>query len=74
MFSLKQLMQRVWHLHFDHHYDLTMHFFRYQEYYESPKFKQSNIQLVDLMDWYSKNMGDGIFTYPKDWSGFNLPG
>lgn len=32
------------------------------------------MQLVDLMDWYAKNMGKGIFTYPNDWAGFNLPG
>lgn len=74
MFSLKQLKSRIWHLHFENHYDLTMHFFRYQEYYESPKFKQSDIKFIDLMDWYSKNMGNGVFTYSKDWAGFNLPG
>jgi hypothetical protein len=74
MFTLKQLRKQIWHLHFDKHYDLTMHFLRYQEFYESPKFKKMNMTLVNLMDWYSQNMGDGVFSYPKDWAGFNLPG
>jgi hypothetical protein len=27
-----------------------------------------------FMDWYSENYSNGVFTYPKDWDGFNLPG
>lgn len=74
MFSLNQLRPRVWHLHFEHRYDLTMHFLRYQEYYDSETFGNTNIQLVDLMDWYSKNTKNGLFTYPNDWDGFNILG
>lgn len=74
MFQLKRLKPKIWHLHFEHPYDLTMHFLRYQEYYESPRFKKLNVQLVDVMDWYSRNIGEGLFTYPNDWAGFNLPG
>jgi hypothetical protein len=25
------------------------------------------------MEWYSKKQGDGAFTYPTDWAGFNIP-
>lgn len=74
MFTLKQLRKQIWHLHFEHQYDLTMHFLRYQEYYESPRFKKMPVPLVDMMDWYTKNVGNGVFTYPNDWAGFNLPG
>lgn len=74
MFSLKQLRKQIWHLHFDQHYDLTMHFLRYQEFYESPKFRKTNLTLVNYMEWYARNMGKGVFTYTKDWAGFNLPG
>jgi len=74
MFALKRIREKIWHLHFDTQYDLTMHFLRYQEYYESPKFMKKSVQIVDIMDWYQKNLGKGVFTYPRDWSGFNFPG
>jgi len=73
MFSLKQLKKQIWHLHFETDYDLTMHFLRYQEFYESPRFKKTNLTLLNYMDWYARNMGQGMFTYTKDWAGFNLP-
>jgi hypothetical protein len=74
MFSLEQVTDRVWHLNFKYGYDLNLHFFRYQEYYESPKFKKAkNVQFIDLMDWYSNHQGKGEFTYISDWAGFNLP-
>jgi hypothetical protein len=25
------------------------------------------------MEWYAKDYGDGVFTYPADWTGFNVP-
>jgi hypothetical protein len=53
-----------------------MQFVRYQEFYESPnpKFRDHSFQLLDYMDWYSKDKNRGCFTYPNDWSGFNIPG
>lgn len=59
---------------FDNHYDLAMTFLRYQEYYESDnkKFKGKIFSIFDYMEWYSKKR-DGVFTYPQDWSGFNIP-
>lgn len=53
-----------------------MLFLRYAEFYESPnpEFKGKLFTLVDFMEWYSKEYGDGAFTYPNDWSGFNIPG
>lgn len=74
MFELKCIKRGIWHLHFEEKYDLTMHFLRYEEYYESPEFMKKSVTLVDLMDWYQKNLGHGSFTYPEDWEGFNLPG
>ena len=73
-FSLKQIAPKIWHLNFSDSWDLTMHFFRFQEWYESPGMKQKNVQLVDLMENYSRTVGKGKFSYPSDWAGFNLPG
>lgn len=59
---------------FDSQYDLAMLFLRYQEYYESanPKFKGKMFTLVDFMEWYASKH-EGVFTYPSDWAGFNVP-
>jgi hypothetical protein len=52
-----------------------MTFLRYQEFYESPskKFRGKSYKLLDFMKWYASE-NDGIFTYPRDWAGFNFPG
>ena len=57
-------------------YDLSMTFMRVQEYYESP-FKQirgKHFNFLEFMKLYSLKFGDGAFTYPSDWAGFNVPG
>jgi len=72
-FSIRKLMPHVYHLDFDTQYELTMHFLRAQEYYESPKFYKKIFPLLDYMDWYSKVHGKGSFSYTRDWSGFNTP-
>ena len=53
-----------------------MHFLRYQEFYESSssKFRGKAFTIFDFMKWYSKEFGDGAFTYTTDWAGFNIPG
>lgn len=52
-----------------------MHFLRFQEYYESasPQFRGKQFEIFDFMKWYSKKYGGGVFTYPMDWGGFNIP-
>lgn len=74
-YSIRKIMPHVYHLHFDSAYDLAMHFIRAQEYYESPRFHHQIFTLVDYMEWYAKEHehGKGAFTYPKDWTGFNVP-
>jgi hypothetical protein len=67
-------MHRVLHVEIPDKYDLAMTFLRMQEWYESPKFHHKNFSLEEYMRWYSKAYGKGAFTYPKDWSGFNVPG
>lgn len=72
-FQLGEILPRIYHLSFESGYDLAMHFVRVQEFYESPKFFQKIFTLVDFMEWYAKEKGKGAFTYPTDWSGFNVP-
>jgi len=71
-FSIKEILPHVYHLHFGSGYDLAMHFLRFQEYYESTKYYKKIFSLVEFMEWYAKDH-EGSFTYPTDWSGFNVP-
>lgn len=78
----RELIPHVYHLDFDNQYDLAMNFLRYQEYYESPEWHKKIFTLVDYMEWYSKTQCERkdkknrplrMFSYPADWSGFNIP-
>lgn len=73
--DLKEIFSRVFVLTFGNYYDLAMRFLRYQEYYESPcpDFKGTVFTLLDYMDWYAK-ANSGVFSYPDDWAGYNVPG
>lgn len=76
-YTVKEIRPRIFALEFKRRYDLCMTFLRYQEFYESPnpKFRDSSFSLLDFMEWYSfSREKKGLFTYPADWSGFNIPG
>lgn len=57
-------------------YDLAMTFCRVQEFYESPfkEIRGKKFSMMYFIELYSKRRGDGAFTYPNDWMGFNVPG
>jgi len=74
--TVKEIIPHIYQLEFTNHYDCAMYFLRFQEYYESPKFFRQSFTLVDYMEWYAKEYNKdyrGCFTYPRDWSGFNVP-
>lgn len=71
--KIKQIVDRVYQLSFKNRFDLTMTFMRFQEYYESPKFRDKVFTFAEFMRWYSVKYGKGAFTYTKDWNGFNIP-
>lgn len=50
---------------------LAKTFMRFQEHYESPKFKDQIFTVGQIKLWYSETYGAD--TYHKDWVGFNLP-
>lgn len=74
LFKIYHITNGIYLFLFDNAFDLSMHFCRYQEYYESPKFKNTQFTILQFIEWYSKTYGDGIFTYTRDWGGFNIPG
>jgi hypothetical protein len=56
-------------------YDRAMLFCRYQEFYESPfeEIKGKYFSLEYFMRLYKQKRKSNVFTYPKDWAGYNLP-
>jgi hypothetical protein len=75
-FKIKEIKPQIFLFEFEDQYEMCMHFVRYQEFYESPssKFRNKPFELIDFMQWYAKENGDGLFTYPMDWAGFNFHG
>lgn len=75
-FIIKEVRPRIFLFEFSNHYDMCMHFLRYQEFYESssPRFRGKSFQILDFMKWYTFKYGKGSFSYPNDWNGFNIPG
>jgi hypothetical protein len=51
--------------------ELAQTFMRFQEHYESPKFKNQIFTIGQLKQWYSETYGAD--TYVGDWEGFNFP-
>lgn len=61
----------IYLVRFSTQYRLNATFLRFQEHYESPKFRGRVFSWEEFMDWYAKQKGN--FTYFQDWAGFNIP-
>lgn len=46
---------------------------RFQEHYESPKFRNKIFSRDEYREWYIEYTNKLSFTYYSDWSGFNIP-
>lgn len=59
----------------DDNYDRAMLFCRYQEFYESPykQFRGKYFSWMEYMKFYKNAWKKDVFTYPEDWSGYNIP-
>jgi uncharacterized protein YqgQ len=73
-YTVNNIADKIFYLEFDNRYDMCMLFCRVQEFYESPNpnFRGQPFDMFDFMEWYSDKYGNGVFTYPSDWSGFNI--
>jgi hypothetical protein len=69
--SAHQIADSIHLVRFDSQYALASTFLRFQEHYESIRFRGRVFSLEDYMDWYAKRFG--AFTYYEDWTGFNVP-
>lgn len=66
----KQPFNSVW-ICADSQEELGNTFIRFQEYYESPKFKGQIFTVGQVRSWYSSTYGAN--TYQNDWTGYNIP-
>jgi len=71
MMTKTKVADRIFVVRFDTQYELASTFLRFQEHYESPRFRNCIFSLEQFMDWYAEKTGG--FTYFTDWSGFNVP-
>jgi hypothetical protein len=69
--SVHQIGDGIHLVRFDSQYALASTFLRFQEHYESSRFRGRVFSLEDYMDWYAERFG--AFTYYEDWTGFNVP-
>ena len=72
---VKEVAPRIYCVIVDDNYDRAMLFCRYQEYYESPykKFRGKKFSWMEYMREYKIFWKKDVFTYPEDWSGYNIP-
>jgi hypothetical protein len=72
---IKEVAPRIYCVIVDDDYDRAMLFCRYQEYYESPykKFRGKKFSWMEYMRFYKDAWKKRVFTYPEDWSGYNIP-
>ena len=73
-YTLKEVRPNIFAVVVPNDYDRAMLFCRVQEFYESDSdlFKEQDFSIWDYMKWYS-DKNKGIFTYTKDWEGYNVP-
>ena len=62
---------RIHCLYYPTNHLLASAFLRFQEHYESPRFRGQVFTWEEFMDWYAADRGE--FTYLTDWCGFNVP-
>lgn len=72
---IKEVKPRIYCVTVDDDYDRAMLFCRYQEFYESPykKFRGKPFTWMEYMRHYKLDWKKRTFTYPDDWSGYNIP-
>ena len=66
-------MPKVVFLLFEKQTALTKTFLRFQEHFESPRFRQAVFSYKEFVQWYRADRKADRFTYLTDWSGMNFP-
>lgn len=70
--KVTEIIKGLYHLQFPTNYLMNATLIRFQEYYESPKFKGKPFTLEEYMDWYVL-AEEGKFDYFEWVEGVNIP-
>jgi len=72
---IKEVKPNIYCVLVDDNYDRAMLFCRYQEFYESQykRFRGKYFTWAQYMRFYKDAWKKDTFTYPIDWSGYNIP-
>lgn len=73
--EVKPIRPNIFAVSIKDNYQRTMLFCRYQEFYESPykEIRGKFFTWEKFMMIYKDRRKNKLFTYPEDWSGFNIP-
>lgn len=73
--KLREIAPYIFGISIKDPYQRAMLFCRYQEFYESPfkEIRGKSFTLEDYMDLYRRKNKKSFFSYPTDWSGYNIP-
>lgn len=66
-------LPKVVFLLFEKQVHLTKTFLRFQEHFESPRFRDTVFSYREFVQWYRSEKKSDRFTYLTDWSGMNFP-
>jgi len=66
-----EVLERVFLVECEERRELAATFLRFQEHYESPRFRGRVFTREQFVAWHAGERG--AFTYYDDWSGFNVP-
>lgn len=74
-YQLAEIQPRIFLISCGNQYDLGQLFACVQEYYEGAElWKGKHFERDEYERWYALNVSeDKVFSYPADWSGFNVP-
>lgn len=72
--KLKKVHKHIYHVLFNTQKEMCDCLFRFSEFHENPVFKNRIFSLEEFKEWYKKFHKKKIYTYSKDWDGFNSSG
>lgn len=73
LLQVKEIAPGIFHVSASTNYQLASTFLRFQEHFESPKFRGKVFDLPEYKKWYASQSETENFSYYQDWGGFNLP-
>lgn len=71
--TLTEVVPGVLHLKFPSRVMMGRTMVRFQEHYESPKYRNKVFTRTEFEAWYAAQKEHGRYSYDRDWEGFNVP-